>query len=121
MEREQWRNTFILTHPLISLTIIVAGFILLPLFAFYPWAFGQTAGDALNDYSFVFQGLFYFEVAAHSLEALVGIFLLVKIKSTLSNAIKWTSSILLNGGFSLIYLVRIYNQMQSAQKLRESD
>ena len=56
-----------------------------------------------------------------SLEALVGIFLLVKIESTLSNAIKWTSSILLNGGFSLIYLVRIFNQMQSAQKLGEKD
>ena len=113
------RNTFVPTHPLITLTIIVLGFVLLPLFAFYPWAFGTAAGDALAQYSNVFQGIFYFEIAAHSLEALVGIALLLIMDSTLSNIVKWTASILVNGGFSLHYLVRIFRQVQRAKNMRD--
>jgi len=122
MEMEQdLRNRFIPTHPLITLIIIALGFVLLPLFAFYPWAFGTTAGDSLAEYSAIFRGIFYFEIAAHTLEALVGISLLLIIDSTLSNIFKWTASILVNGGFSLRYLVKIFRQVQSAKNTRDKD
>ena len=42
------RNTFVPTHPFITLSIVVFGFLLLPIFAFVPWVFGQTTMDVFK-------------------------------------------------------------------------
>ena len=47
------RNTFVPTHPFITLSIVIFGFILLPMFAFVPWVFGQTAMDVFKGKHFL--------------------------------------------------------------------
>ena len=46
--RTDLRNTFVPTHPFITLSIVVFGFLLLPMFAFVPWVFGQTTMDVFK-------------------------------------------------------------------------
>ena len=110
------RQTFVPTNPFITGLIIVFGFIVLPIFAYYPWVFGKTAGDAIYKHDKVFKGLFYFELVAHSVETLAGVGLLVYMKTGPVTSAKWIVSMFINGGFSLQHLYPIFKRYRALQK-----